>query len=504
MKILLTTLNSKYIHSNLALKYLYAVCEDFHECLYLQEFTINNDNDYIYGELIREGYDIICFSCYIWNIERTLSLVDDIKKAKPNIITILGGPEVSFQPFDLMKNNKGIDFILTGEGEESFPLLLEILSRENWERMNTIKGLIYRQDGEIEVNPKGDPADFNQVPFPYKSLVSEADKIIYYESTRGCPFSCSYCLSAADRGVRALPLDRVKQDLSYFIYKNVKQVKFVDRTFNYNKVRALEIFKYLINLDNGVTNFHFEICADLFDQEALDLLKNARPGLFQFEIGIQSTNKDTLKAINRSMDFSNLSANIESLIESGNIHLHLDLIAGLPYEDYDSFKKSFNDVYALGADYLQLGFLKLLKGTPIADQIEEHGYVFRTSPPYEVISNKYISSEDLINLKMLERVFNLYYNRGGFQKSLEYCAYELCKSPFDFYEEFAHFYYLKGYQHKSHKREDLYRIFYQYGQWKDRFISGAGIKLEELLKQDLMQALTIKEINRFKRKRWEL
>ncbi|NLY71091.1 MAG: B12-binding domain-containing radical SAM protein, partial [Clostridiales bacterium] len=215
MKILLTTLNSKYIHSNLALKYLYAVCEDYHEDLYLKEFTINNDNDYIYGELIRDGYDIICFSCYIWNIERTLSLVDDLKKAKPNLIIILGGPEVSYQVYDLIVNNKGIDYILTGEGEENFPLLLEAISQNNMEKIKTIEGLIYRHDGGIYTNAEASPVDFESVPFPYKSLVSEVDKIIYYESSRGCPFSCSYCLSAADRGVRVLPLDRVKQDLSY-------------------------------------------------------------------------------------------------------------------------------------------------------------------------------------------------------------------------------------------------------------------------------------------------
>lgn len=505
MKVLLTTLNSKYIHSNLALRYLYAVACDVTDNLCLREFTINNDDDYIFGEIILGEYEIICFSCYIWNIERILNLSGIIKKAKPQTVIVLGGPEAAYSAAEILNDNPAIDFIISGEGETAFPELLRVLTDNRIKRpIEEIKGLVYRESAAIHANAPASAVDFRLVPFPYRTLAVEADKIIYYESSRGCPFNCSYCMSSLDKGIRALPMERVKQDLSYFIHKKFKQVKFVDRTFNYDKDRATEIFEFIIANDNGITNFHFEICGELMNEEMLSLLERVRPGLFQFEIGVQSTNQRTLKAINRTGDFSILSANVRRLKDSGNFHLHLDLIAGLPYEDYNSFRQSFNDVYNLHPDQLQLGFLKLLPGTQIREKAEEYSYVYREKAPYEVISNRFISAHGFVRLKMIEKVLNLYYNRDGFSGILEFSIRELGKEAFDFYEEFANFYYLKGFQHKSHKKEDLYRIIRLYGWWKDRSLPGIGGRMEEMIIRDMNRSLNPDAVKKFFKKGWAL
>ncbi len=503
MKILLTTLNSKYVHSNLALKYLYASAEKSRNAIDIQEFTINNEEDYILTELLRKSYDVICFSCYIWNVDRTLCLAETLKKARPEIKILLGGPEVSYDVIPFMSQHKFIDFIISGEGEAPFSELAEALIEDTRE-FEKIRGLTYRSEGKIFVNPPAPPLQFESVPFPYLSLVCEEDKIMYYESARGCPFQCSYCLSSVDRKVRSLSMERVKSDLSYFIYKKVKQVKFIDRTFNWDKRRCFEIMKYLIVSDNGETNFHFEMCGELFDEELLQLLSTARPGLFQFEIGVQTTNENALRACNRKSDLPKLSENVRRLVEMGNIHIHLDLIAGLPYEDYPSFRKSFNEVYSLKGHHLQLGFLKLIKGSPLREQAEEHGYLYRTRAPYEVISNKYISSLAMIRLKKIENLLELYYNRGGFHRTLDYSIGELAETPFDFYEELADYYYLKGFQHKSHKKEDLYRIFLLYAGWKERFTPNIKDKIKELLILDMQDTLNPEAIKKFERKGWEI
>ncbi len=503
MKILLTTLNSQYIHSNLALKYLYAVSINKADNLELREFTVNNQDDYIYGELLRGSYDIVCFSCYIWNIEKTLYLVETLKKARPETLVLLGGPEVTWRGPEVMKKNKGVDFILAGEGEENFPRLLSALKEQgDFPGFEGIKGLLYRRDGKIYVNPSPDPVDFTRVPFPFLSLVGEADKLMYYESSRGCPFTCSYCLSAIERGVRPLPVNRVKEDLSYFIYKGVRQVKFVDRTFNYNDERCMEILRYLMEADNGVTNFHFEICGDLISPRLLNLLEDARPGLFQFEIGVQTTNEAALAAINRSCDFKTLSENVRRIMNMGNIHMHLDLIAGLPFEDYDSFANSFNQVYSLKPHMLQLGFLKLLPGTPLREKAEEYGYEYRSKAPYEVITNKFLSARDLTKMKMVEHIVDLYYNRGGFQESLQYLMHD--RSPFSAYEDLASFYYKKGFQHRSHKKEDLYRILNLYGVWKDIVEPGKAEELLRLLEKDMAGTMNPEAVKKFKKTGWEL
>lgn len=499
MKILLTTLNSQYVHSNPALKYLYTVAADTDNDVNIREFTINNEASYIYGELVRANYDMVCFSCYIWNIEEIKAIASDLKKARPGIRICLGGPEVSFEGHIFALENPWVDFILCGEGEYSFYRLLEVL-KEDGQALNTVPGLIYRMEEKIYVNPQMEPLDFNTVPFLYSVLECESDKVVYYESSRGCPFRCSYCLSSIEKRVRALDVDRVKNDLRYFLYKNVMQVKFIDRTFNYDEDRAYEIFKYLIENDNGHTNFHFEICADLLTDKTLDLLAKARKGLFQFEIGIQSANPETLRAINRKENIYPILYNVKKLLSLGNIHIHVDLIAGLPYETYEIFARSFNKVYALGADAFQMGFLKVLKGTPIAAESRKYGIIWRDKAPYEIISNDWISAEDMVRLKEIEKMLGIYYNRGGFEKTLPYLMNELDAKPFELFEMIAEFYYEGGYQHKNRKKEEQYRIL-------RKFAMKAGIREEEaekVLTEDLENTFNAEEVKRFLKKGWEI
>lgn len=501
MKLLLTTLNTKYAHSNLALKYLFASAAEYQKHIHIFEFTINHSEDYVFMEILSGEYDIVCFSCYIWNVEKILVLSENLKMARPDLQILLGGPEVSFDPIPFLSNHKFVDYILTGEGEISFPQFVgEMLSEEP--KPEKIRGLVYRMEGKIYVNPPALEMSMEAVPFPYQEYACERDKILYYESSRGCPYRCSYCLSALDKTVRALPLDRVKSELDYFIRQKVKQVKFVDRTFNWDLARAKEILRYLIQQDNGVTNFHFELAGDLMDEEWFWLLKKIRPGLFQFEIGVQSTNQQALAACNRKTNFSRLTMNVKKLMSLGNLHLHLDLIAGLPHEGYSSFRQSFNDVYRLGAHHLQLGFLKLLKGSPIREQTEVHGYVYRENAPYEVIANRYLSAEALVRLKRIENVLELYHNRGGFSRTIAFAVANLAETPFDFYEELSSFYYLKGFQHKAHKKEDLYRIFLAYGLWKDRFVPDIKEKMTELLTADMEATLNQDAVKKFNRKGW--
>lgn len=499
MKILLTTLNSQYVHSNPALKYLYTVTAEGQDDIELREFTINNEPNYIYGELVRANYNMVCFSCYIWNIEQTKAVAADLKKARPDVKICLGGPEVSFDAHIFAMENPWVDYILCGEGEYSFYRFVQMLGSKETS-LNTVPGLVYRQDGKIYVNPQMDPIDFNSVPFLYSVLDCEADKVVYYESARGCPFKCGYCLSSIDKQIRPLSLDRVKADLAYFLYKNVMQVKFIDRTFNYDESRAYEIFKYLIENDNGRTNFHFEICADLLTEKLLTLLSKARKGLFQFEIGIQSTNPDTLAAVNRKENVYPILYNVEKLLELGNIHIHVDLIAGLPYESYEIFERSFNKVYDLGADAFQMGFLKVLKGTPLAERTQEYGIVARDKAPYEIISNKWLTSVELAKLKTVEKMLDIYYNRGGFKNSIAFLMETLKKNPFKLYESIAQFYYGNGYQHKNRKKEEQYRILLKYA-------ISEGIQEEEVvlvLEKDLRETFNPEEVKRFMKKGWEI
>lgn len=503
MKILLTTLNSKFIHSNLALKYLYSVVAPAYVDVEVKEFTINNEPSYVYGEILRGDYDMVCFSCYIWNIEQTVRLCEKLRKAEPEMIITFGGPEVSYDYVEFLQNHKFLDVIIRGEGEYPFYRLCKAMLTGDKD-ISQIPGLAYRQGGKIFVNEDQEVADFERIPFPYKTMEVEDDKIIYYESSRGCPFRCSYCLSSIDKSIRALPLDRVRSDLGYFLYKKVKQVKFIDRTFNFDRERAYEIFKFLIENDNGVTNFHMEMCGDLLDEKTLQLLAKARKGLFQFEIGIQTTNPMTLAAVNRNENVYPVLFNVKKLLEMGNIHIHVDLIAGLPYEDYKSFERSFNKVYALGADNLQLGFLKLLKGTKIRLEEDKYQYQYEDHAPYQVISNKFISAREIVRLKMIEEVLDLYKNRGGFDRTLDYYLDEKGMEPFAFFQMLADYYYDNGFQHASHKKEDLYRILYKmvWDQNQDQPVELA--KIQGLLMEDMDHTLNFDAVKRFIKKGWEI
>ncbi|MDY6038808.1 MAG: DUF4080 domain-containing protein [Eubacterium sp.] len=510
MRILLTTLNSKYVHSNLALKYLYGVSMGSGLDISLQEFTINNEWDYVYGEIVRGGYDLICFSCYIWNIEEIKTLAREIKKACPNTKILLGGPEVSYETESLMLQNPWIDFVIRGEGETAFFEFCKYLVLKGEEadlsedapQFQGIKSLSRRLNGEIISNESASAVNLNNIPFPYQYLELEKDKVIYYETVRGCPYRCSYCLSSLDKGMRTLDKSNVERQLRYFLTNHVKQVKFLDRTFNFSEKRAYDIWKFIIDNDNGITNFHFEICGELLTDEQINLLRRARKGLLQFEIGVQTTNPITLKAIGRSTDIDRLMSNIQKLQALGNIHIHLDLIAGLPHESYHSFARSFNRVFAARPDMLQLGFLKLLKGTKIYEERSKHGYIWRDSAPYEVISNIYISSGEIVRLKMIEKVLDLYYNRGGFCESLEYLEASLSSSSFDFYETLADFFYKNGFQKRSHRKEDVYRILYRFVCENSDKISINDAK--ELIEKDLIKTMNEDAVKKFMKKGWEL
>ena len=502
MKILLTTLNAKYVHSCLALKYLCTAALNAGFDAEYREFTINNDMHYVYGELVRGDYDLIGFSCYIWNIEKIKELAADIKKACPRVRILLGGPEAGNDAVSFLAEHRWADWILRGEGEISLVRFLQCL--ESAGDLSRIGGLTYRREGRICENPQYPPVSPDQIPFPYSIFPAERDKVIYYESSRGCPYRCSYCLSSLEKQVRALPLERVERELSWFLKQSVRQVKFIDRTFNYDRKRARDIWKFLIDNDNGRTNFHFEICGDLLGEEEFDLLSGVRRGLFQFEIGIQSTNPRALAAVDRKADTGRLLGNVEKLTEMKNIHIHTDLIAGLPYEDYASFGRSFDQVYALKGDNLQLGFLKLLKGTKLRREKEVFGYVCREKAPYEVISSGYLSARELVRLKMIETVLDLYANRGGFSGGLDYLIEKTALSPFSFYEQFADFFFEQGYQHRSHRKEDLYRILFRFAASLEESLPGIGEETRLFLERDLEENMNFDAVKKFHKKGWEI
>lgn len=488
MNILLTTLNSKFIHTNLAIKYLSNSIRDklndlSDVCVEKREFTINNSQEYIYNEIIAGKYDIVCFSCYIWNIEKTLHLCENIKKAIPQVKILLGGPEVTFDSERILKDNPFVDIVLCGEGEVELPKIL----REIYERGFASKKCY-----------KAMPITTNDMTFPYRDEEIEENKIIYYEASRGCPYNCSYCMSSIEKKVRGLPIERVKNELKFFLDRNVKQVKFLDRTFNWHKERSYEIFKFLIENDNGKTNFHFEICAENMTEDTIELISKARKGLFQFEIGIQSTYDMTLKAVDRLSDVDLLLSKTKKLIALRNAHIHVDLIAGLPYEDYERFKKSFDDVYNLKADALQLGFLKLLKGTKIRAEEEKFGYVYDDKAPYQIIRNDFMSPYDLVNLKKIEHVLDDYYNKGGFENSLDEFV-KIFGSSFEFFNEFAQFYHEAGYQHMSHKKEDNYRILNKFAE-----VVLDNYKIKEVIYKDLINRMNEDAVKKFNKKGWEI
>ena len=443
MKILLAACNAKYIHSNPAVYDLRAFADCYRDSILLREYTINQTKDEVMKDIFRSGADIVCFSCYIWNISYIRDLLPDLKKILPGTAFWAGGPEVSFDGENFLKENPSLTGIMMGEGESTF-LDLAAYYLEGKGSLEAIPGIIYRRDDKVIHNGLRELMDLSQVPFTYEHVEDFANRIIYYESSRGCPFSCSYCLSSVDKKLRFRELSLVKKELQFFLDKKVPQVKFVDRTFNCRHDHAMEIWQYIYDHDNGITNFHFEVSADLIREEELELMSRMRPGLIQLEIGVQSTNPETIQAIRRTMNLDRLKKTVAQIKSYGNIHQHLDLIAGLPYEDYQSFRNSFCQVYRMEPDQLQLGFLKVLKGSAMYEEAAQYQILYKEKEPYEVLSTRWLSYEEILKLKMVESMVEVYYNSDQFQHTLGWIM-ERVENPFDFFESLGAFYEEKGY-----------------------------------------------------------
>lgn len=451
MKVLLVAVNSKYIHTSLAVRALTAYA-DSPDVSYI-EFTINERIEDVISRIYSAEAETVMFSCYIWNIEFILKTASTLKKLNPSVNIILGGPEVTFDSVEYMNNYPFIDGIMCGEGEQ---ILADFLS--NGIKVN---GMVYRDGQNIIIMPKRDSVcDMDLLPFPYtcEDIEANKNKLIYYETSRGCPYKCSYCLSSTAHNVRFRSVERVKKDLLEFINGGVRIVKFVDRTFNADKKRAVEIVRFLI--ENGKdTQFHFEIAADILSDEIIDLFKTSPKGMFLLEIGVQSTNEKTIEAIDRKTDFGKIKKAVKEL--NGFVHMHFDLIAGLPYETYEDFKKSFNDVMELEPDVLQLGFLKLLRGTKIRTESEKHSYIFNDHTPYEVLANKYISYEEIQKLKAVENVLERYYNSGVFKNSIGYLLNKYT-SPFELFSSLGEYFSQKGYLNSSLSQNSLYAVLAEF------------------------------------------
>lgn len=470
MKILLTAINAKYIHSNLAVYCLKSYAEKYMDKaanveIEIAEFTINQQEDEILRGIYKSKPDVLLFSCYIWNIETVKHLIKAYSKIQPQVPIILGGPEVSYNATEFLKNNKEINAIMRGEGEEIFKNVVNAFVKENNSNINwaEINGVTYRKDtaDEIIANEDQSPINMSDIPFVYEDLTEFENRIMYYETSRGCPFSCSYCLSSIDKHLRFRDINLVKRELKFFIDNKVAQVKFVDRTFNCKKEHAMEIWNFIKENDNGITNFHFEIAADLMTDEEIDLIKDMRPGLIQLEIGVQSTNDKTIEAINRKTNLEQIKTKVEKIKAAGNVHQHLDLIAGLPHEDYKTFAKSFNEVYEMQPDQLQLGFLKVLHGSAMENRRDEYEIKHGDRPPYEVLTTKWLTYDDVLRLKEIEEVVEIYYNSFQFQNSVAYIL-EQFDSPFEMYEQLGKYYRLHSPNGEKHSRISRYNLLLEF------------------------------------------
>ncbi|ELC8464644.1 B12-binding domain-containing radical SAM protein [Clostridium perfringens] len=453
MKILLTAINSKYIHSNLAVRYLKAFTKDLDFQGDIKEFSINDRVENILEGIIEEKPDVVAFSCYIWNMEFVNRLAELIKLVDPNIEILYGGPEVSYEGKEFLENHPG-EYVIVGEGEKTFREF--VLYKLGEGKIEDIKGLNYKRDGKVFENPKRHEMDMNELVFPYTYEEDVNNKIVYYEASRGCPFKCKYCLSSVMHGVRFLDVERVKKELKYFMERGLKLVKFVDRTFNCNREYTVELLKYLSEQDTE-TRFHFEVAADLLTEEQIEILNNAPKGRFQLEVGVQTTNNEVLHNINRYITYENIKEKVLKVASGKNVMQHLDLIAGLPGEDLESFKKSFNDVHAIRPDEIQLGFLKLLKGSSMREEAEKWGIVYSPYAPYEIIRSKDISYEELLLLKKVEAMVDKYYNSCKFNNVIKFFL-DIYDKPFDFYYDLAMFFEEKGNFKRSIGNVEYYKI----------------------------------------------
>lgn len=474
MNYLLVAINAKYIHSNLGVYSLKAYADQ--QCsadypngnIQIGEYTINHSLEMILGDLYRKHPDVVGFSCYIWNIEYVKHLLRDLPKILPDLRIWLGGPEVSYNGPELLAEFPQVTGVMTGEGEGTFAELVRCYEQPDSDSgkergLEGIPGIVYRDPytGRICQNPPAPLLDLSAIPFPYHVLKDFQHRIIYYESSRGCPFSCSYCLSSIDKSVRFRDLALVKKELQFFLDQKVPQVKFVDRTFNCRKSHAMEIWTYLTEHDNGITNFHFEIAADLLDEEELELFRCMRPGLIQLEIGVQSTNPRTIKAIRRSMNLDKVRDMTARVRAGRNIHQHLDLIAGLPFEDLESFRTSFDQVYDMRPDQLQLGFLKVLKGSFMEEEKDQYHLSFTGRPPYEVLSTRWLSYGDVLQLKQVEEMVEVYYNSGQFGQTISRLE-KLFSRPVELFEALAGWYESRRLTDIGHSRQARYEILFDF------------------------------------------
>ncbi len=461
MKILLTAINAKYIHSNLAVYDLRAYAKEYRDSVELAEYTINHRSEYILQEIYKRKPDVLCFSCYIWNYEYVKEVASEFHKLRPEVPIWVGGPEVSYEIERMFVENPSFYGVVIGEGEATFSELCAYYCNGKKGSLSDIAGIAYRNGEKYDERKEGSlaitrtkpraPIDLSSIPFCYEDMTDFENRIIYYESSRGCPFSCSYCLSSIDKKLRFRNTELVKKELQFFIDKKVPQVKFVDRTFNCNHTHAMEIWKFIQEKDIGITNFHFEIAADLLTEEETALLSTFRPGLVQLEIGVQSTNLQTIEEIHRKMQLSDVESSVRFIQKAGNIHEHLDLIAGLPYENYERFGQSFRDIYALKPNQLQLGFLKVLKGSYIFEHKDEYGMIYRSKPPYEIMQTKWLSYEEVLLIKLVEEMLEVYYNSGQFEITMKLTDV-VYPDSFGFFLRLGQFYERMGYLGMNHSR----------------------------------------------------
>ena len=498
MKILLGAVNAKYIHSNPAVYSLRAYAIETGRCkkeeIQVAEYTINHRLEDIRSDLFRRSPQFVGFSCYIWNISLIRSLIPDLVRILPGVPIWLGGPEVSFDCGEILRTMPQVKGIMRGEGEETFASLAQLYEETKMApsdlQLSAIDGISFRgEDGEIIETPDREPLALDRIPFYYKDIPPEQmeHRIVYYESSRGCPFSCAYCLSSVEKGLRFRSLSKVLEELDYFLEQKVPQVKFIDRTFNCKKSHAMAIWNHILEKDRGITNFHFEIAADLLDEEELELLGQMRPGLVQLEIGVQSTNPETLKAIHRPTDLKKIGRTTARINEGKNIHQHLDLIAGLPFEDFASFQNSFNQVYAMRPEQLQLGFLKVLNGSPMEAMANGYGIVSSPNPPYEVLFTPWLSYKEVLALKGVEEMVEIHYNSRQFVTAMSLMEREFA-SPYEMFEALARYYEREGLDRLSHSRMARFEILWN-------FISGLGLGAEtmEEYRDALMTDLYLRE-----------
>ena len=484
MKIFLTAINAKYIHSNLAVYSLRAYAKAFQEQIEIGEYTINNRVDYILEQIYKAKPDVLCFSCYIWNIGYVEELITEYHKLCPEVPIWVGGPEVSYEVETFLEEHPQVTGVMIGEGERTFQQLCEYYVNQNG-TLKELNGIVYKDSvsGEVIFTQPQEPMNMSDIPFCYDHIENFENRIIYYESSRGCPFNCSYCLSSIDKKLRFRDTELVKKELAFFIEKKVPQVKFVDRTFNCKHDHAMEIWRFVKEHDNGITNFHFEISADLLNEEELALIHDMRPGLIQLEIGVQSTNEPTIREIHRTMKLELLKDIVRKIQSGGNIHEHLDLIAGLPYEDYAAFAKSFDEIYELKPNQLQLGFLKVLKGSYMYGHAAEYEIVYHEKTPYEVMKTKWLSFDDVLKIKQVEEMLEVYYNSGQFEITMKVLE-PLFDSAFMMFQELGAFYEAKGYFGMSHSRIRRAEILLEF--MRERKSSDAVMQmLEESLTFDL-------------------